>query len=92
MVHFVDAGAQVAANMRHPASGVPVKKRKRRLQVFTDAFVGTDAVDWLVRNYSLPRRAAVELGQKLMLLHYFHHVSVAMHRHAKLYGFLLLLT
>ncbi len=66
---------KVAANMRHPASGVPVKTRKRRLQVFANAFVGTDAVDWLARNYSLPRRAAVELGQTLMCAHYFHHVS-----------------
>jgi hypothetical protein len=36
---------KVAANMRHPASGVPVKTRKRRLQVFANAFVGSDAVD-----------------------------------------------
>ena len=36
---------KVAANMRHPASGVPVKARKRRLQVFANAFVGSDAVD-----------------------------------------------
>lgn len=66
---------KINANMRHPATGVPVKTHKRRLQVFADSFVGSDAVDWLARNYSLPRRAAVEVGQRLLDAHYFHHVA-----------------
>ena len=43
--------------------------------MFANSFVGCDAVDWLARNYNLPRRAAVELGQTLMNGHFFHHVA-----------------
>ena len=42
---------------------------------FPDCFIGHEAVDWLCARYLLSRQEAVTLGQSLLRLHVFRHVT-----------------
>lgn len=67
------AHTAVAARMRAPG-GVPRMDRPYLGKVYADCFVGRAAVDWLAREFSLGRDAAVALGQELLKGGVFHHV------------------
>jgi hypothetical protein len=68
----VDAG-EIAARMRGSA-GVALAERRYRLKWYPNCFVGSEAVDWLVRGYGLSREEAVDLGQALLEAGAIHHV------------------
>ncbi len=74
-----DAEGDVAARLAHRgtdveeiarrlrgSAGVALDERRYRLTRYPNCFVGTEAVDWLVRGYGLGRGEAVELGQQLI--------------------------
>ncbi len=63
----------VLRRMRSPG-GVARGDRHHRFRVYHDCFVGTDAVDWLVREEKLTRREAVEFGARLVELGHARHV------------------
>lgn len=54
----------LAAQMKGPG-GVEVKDRRYRLNVYPDCFVGSEAVDWLMRTQKATRKEATRLGQLL---------------------------
>ncbi len=63
---LIDAQAQqIWQRMRMPG-GLDVRSRMHGLRSYADCFVGTEAVDWLVRNQRLDRQQAVRLGQRLV--------------------------
>eukprot|EP00007_Cunea_sp_BSH-02190019_P000569 CAMPEP_0174240582 /NCGR_PEP_ID=MMETSP0417-20130205/19402_1 /TAXON_ID=242541 /ORGANISM="Mayorella sp, Strain BSH-02190019" /LENGTH=691 /DNA_ID=CAMNT_0015319697 /DNA_START=50 /DNA_END=2122 /DNA_ORIENTATION=- len=58
---------QVAHEMQDPDSGVHVKDRYFHLRKYKKCFVGHEAVEWLVKRYTLESKAeAVELGKAMM--------------------------
>jgi small-conductance mechanosensitive channel len=59
--------------MRAPG-GVAIRERRHRLRSYPHAFVGSEAVDWLVMREGLSREDAVELGQRLVADGIIHHV------------------
>jgi len=67
----------IASRMRAAGSGVQRKDRRFRMKLYHQAFLGTDAVDWLVSHESklASRGAAVKLGKMLVKLHYIRHVN-----------------
>jgi hypothetical protein len=54
--------------------GLAVAPRTYRGKTYDDCFVGSEAVDWIVRRYALSREDAVTLGQQLVDLGLAHHV------------------
>jgi len=63
-------------DMKDPTKGVEVKDRKYHLKTYPQCFVGSEAVDWLVKHASLKHRlSAVNLGQQLMNMGAFSHVK-----------------
>jgi len=56
-------------------NGVEVKKRRHFLRSYDQCFVGAEATDWLVDKFNVSRVQAVELGQKMLAMGFFEHVS-----------------
>ncbi|KAL6080106.1 tryptophan--tRNA ligase, variant 2 [Balamuthia mandrillaris] len=57
---------------------VPLQQRRYHDTVYQDAFVGSEAVDWIIANWTrdkLERRQAVWLGNCVMLTGGFRHVA-----------------
>jgi potassium-dependent mechanosensitive channel len=65
--------ARLVARMQEPG-GVPVQDRRHRLAVYPRCFVGSEAVDWLLRTVELTRGEAVALGQRLVDRGFVRHV------------------
>ncbi len=65
--------ARLVARMQEPG-GVPVQDRRHRLAVYPRCFVGSEAVDWLLRTAELTRGEAVALGQRLVDRGFVRHV------------------
>ncbi|KAI0560195.1 DEP domain containing protein [Gracilaria domingensis] len=61
--------------MRDPKKGVPLADRRWRLSTYQRCFIGEEAVQWMVDNLSMTRKAAVDTGQKLMDAGIMHHVT-----------------
>jgi small-conductance mechanosensitive channel len=67
--------AEVAGALKRLASGgVAIRDRRHLLQVYRQAFLGREAVDWLVTNEGLTRAEAVELGERWVALGLVRHV------------------
>ncbi len=68
--------AEVAASAKQlVASGaVSIRDRRHLLRVHRQAFVGREAVDWLVSEFGLTRAEAVELGERWVALGLVRHV------------------
>ncbi|MDJ0594827.1 MAG: hypothetical protein QNJ72_33430 [Pleurocapsa sp. MO_226.B13] len=64
---------QLASQMRSE-KGVEIKTRRHKLKLYQRCFVGTEAVDWIVKQTKLSRPDAVKLGQKMLDKGIFHHV------------------
>ncbi len=65
--------AAVVTDLRGP-SGLEIADRRHRFTVYPRAFVGREAVDWLVRREGLTRDEAVRLGRLLVERGVIHHV------------------
>lgn len=63
----------LAAQMRS-GGGVDVRDRMFRLQRYRRCFVGSEAVDWLIRQRRLTRPQAVRLGRRLIAHGLIRHV------------------
>ena len=63
----------LAARMR-AADGVAIADRRHLFSTYPRCFVGTEAVDWLMRREDLSRAEAVQLGQRLVERGIIHHV------------------
>jgi len=67
--------AGLADKMCNPKEGIEIKDRKYRLKKYQMCFVGSDAVDWMVKSLGFKNRAdAVALGRILFERGVFHHV------------------
>jgi len=62
-------------SMQDPVNGVPVKDRRYHLKTYPQCFVGCEAVDWLVDDQNISRKKAVEVGQKMLAMGFFEHVT-----------------
>lgn len=56
---------QLAVEMRADKD-LEIKTRRYKLKLYQRCFVGSEAVDWMVKNYGISRADAVLLGQKLI--------------------------
>ncbi|MEM6614714.1 MAG: hypothetical protein AAF652_21230, partial [Cyanobacteria bacterium P01_C01_bin.72] len=65
---------QLGTEMRSER-GVEIKTRRHKLMLYQRAFLGNEAVDWIVNKVKLSREDATALGQKMMDKQIFHHVS-----------------
>ncbi|CCQ62015.1 DEP domain-containing protein [Crocosphaera watsonii] len=54
--------------------GVEIKDRRYLLELYPKCFVGSDLVDWMVDNLSIPLEKAVKIGQQLVDNKIIHHV------------------
>jgi potassium-dependent mechanosensitive channel len=61
------------ARMRGPG-GLVIQDRRHLLSVYAKCFVGSEAVEWLMRANSVSRDEAIHLGQSLVERGVFHHV------------------
>ena len=68
---------EICIAMNKMGTGVTRKNKKKGFKTFSNCFTGSDAIDWLVRNYNLKRKAALELGKHLEAEHFIHHVEYA---------------
>lgn len=70
----------LAEKMRAPG-GVEIKKRTFQIfRSYENAFVGSEAVDWLIKNgYAKSRDEAVVIGEKLITLDIIHHITYSHH-------------
>jgi small-conductance mechanosensitive channel len=68
----VDIDALIA-HMRGP-DGLAIEDRRHLLAVYPKCFVGSDAVEWLMRTREVTRDAAIRLGQSLVEHGIIHHV------------------
>jgi len=71
-VHTPDVETLVA-RMRGPG-GVAIEDRRHLLSHYRKCFVGSEAVEWLMRANGLSRDEAIHLGQSLVERRIFHHV------------------
>jgi EAL domain-containing protein (putative c-di-GMP-specific phosphodiesterase class I) len=55
--------------------GLDIRQRMWRVHSYPTCFVGSEAVDWLVKHEGLTRADALRLGQRLMALGHIRHVS-----------------
>ncbi len=64
---------RVVAGMRGPM-GLDIRDRRHLLSVYRQCFVGSEAVEWMVRAQQLTRDEAVRVGQVLVERGIIHHV------------------
>src|SRR5262245_4008546 len=69
-----DAEVESAAKRLRESGAVAIRDRRHLLQVHRRAFVGREAVDWLVMQLGLSRAEAVELGERWIGLGLVRHV------------------
>ena len=71
----------VLAEKMRESGGVEIKKRTFQIfRSYENAFVGSEAVDWLIsKKYAKSREEAVVIGEKLLALDYIHHVTYSHH-------------
>lgn len=65
---------QIVASMRS-SDGLDIRDRRYRLNFYRACFVGSEAVDWLVRKQHFTREEALEFGQILMERGIIFHVT-----------------
>ena len=65
--------AEIEREMRL-ATGVPIGDRSYLGKTYPRSFVGSEAVEWLIRRYRLTRGEAEAVGQSLVDLGVIHHV------------------
>lgn len=65
----------VAQQMRNGEEPLDVRDRSYLLKKYPMCFVGSEAVDWLVRHHGLTRPQAVKLGERMFEAGVFHHVT-----------------
>ncbi|MGD1950888.1 MAG: hypothetical protein ACFB14_14740 [Leptolyngbyaceae cyanobacterium] len=56
------------------AGGLMIKDRRYKLKVYSKCFVGSEAVDWLVKNLDISQQEAVCIGKRLLYRGIVHHV------------------
>ena len=57
------------------ADGLSISERRFRLAVYPHSFVGSEAVEWIMKTQKATRESAIKLGQRLVELGILHHVS-----------------
>jgi hypothetical protein len=66
--------SQAAEKMRG-AGGVEVATRRYLLKTYPKCLLGSEAVDWLAREYGVSRPLAVKLGERMVEAGLIHHVT-----------------
>ena len=71
---------QLVSDMRHPKSGVPIQDRTKLFRTYRRCFVGSEAVDWVLRSagnrlQSYSREEAANLCARMMNAGFIVHVT-----------------
>jgi potassium-dependent mechanosensitive channel len=69
-----DLDLEALANAMRGTSGVEIKDRRYLVNIYPKCFVGSEAVDWLVRNQRTTREGAIRIGLLLVNRGIIHHV------------------
>ncbi|MEM8717721.1 MAG: mechanosensitive ion channel domain-containing protein [Cyanobacteria bacterium P01_G01_bin.39] len=65
---------QLVSEMRGE-DGLIIADRRYRFNLYSKCFVGSEAVDWIVKHQGFSREEAIELGQILIEREIIHHVA-----------------
>ncbi|MEB3340851.1 MAG: mechanosensitive ion channel domain-containing protein [Okeania sp.] len=65
---------KLVAEMRSP-NGISIKERQHRWDVYSKCFVGSEAVDWLIKTQKMNLNEAISMGQLLIDRGLIHHVT-----------------
>eukprot|EP01094_Clydonella_sp_ATCC50884_P000341 TRINITY_DN10267_c0_g1_i1.p1 TRINITY_DN10267_c0_g1~~TRINITY_DN10267_c0_g1_i1.p1 ORF type:complete len:520 (+),score=191.95 TRINITY_DN10267_c0_g1_i1:33-1592(+) len=68
-----DLHLELVKKMRGP-EGIAIQDRMYHLKTYPQVFVGSQLVDWLVKERQCTRKEAVDLGNEMLEKHFFHHV------------------
>ncbi len=60
--------------IRRLHQGLDIQDRRFRLKTYARCFVGSEAVAWIKKNFTLNEEEALQLGQQLIDQRVFHHV------------------
>jgi hypothetical protein len=63
----------IVAKMRSK-EGLEIKARPYKLKLYHRCFIGSEAVEWMMKNLSLSKEEAIALGQKMIARKIIHHV------------------
>jgi potassium-dependent mechanosensitive channel len=63
----------LVTEMRGP-SGLVIKDRRHLVNIYPKCFVGSEAVEWLIKNQRTTREGAIQIGQLLVNRGIIHHV------------------
>ena len=55
--------------------GLEIKDRRYRLTLFPSCFIGSEAVEWMEKQYAVSKSEALRLGQELIQLKIIYHVT-----------------
>ncbi len=55
-------------------NGVEIKDRRHRLKLYSKCFIGSDLVDWMMKDLSISLEQAIKIGQQLIDKKIIHHV------------------
>jgi EAL domain-containing protein (putative c-di-GMP-specific phosphodiesterase class I) len=70
-----DKGLERLWTRMQSVGGLDIRQRMWRVHSYPACFVGSEAVDWLVKHEGLTRADALRLGRRLMALGHIRHVS-----------------
>jgi hypothetical protein len=65
----------MASEMCSPGSGLEIKNRKYLLTTYSNCFIGSQALDWIMRHKRCPRSEALSQGNELIKSGYIRHVA-----------------
>lgn len=62
-------------NKMRGENGLEIKNRNYRLKTYPKCFIGSEAVQWLMKTYQTSKAEAIKLGQNLIEQRIIHHVT-----------------
>lgn len=74
-LHLQDALIESLVKQMRSENGLEIQNRRFRLTVYSDCFIGSEAVTWLAKTQNATREAAVRIGQAMVEQGIFHHVT-----------------
>lgn len=61
-------------NQMRGENGLEIKDRTHHFKIYPKCFVGSEAVNWLIKTYETPKSEALKLGRSLIEQRIIHHV------------------
>jgi len=66
---------EIVRQMRSRDGGLTIRDRRYGLTMYSNTFIGSEAVDWLCDRYGLDRATATDIGKQIVARGFGHHVT-----------------